>query len=406
MRVLTREGEAARLGDAAGRVLSVSRAVAWARCRRAERLQYGAGLVPIAVEGTSDARLRGTCIHAGMAAGIARFPADPDAAEVEAAVRAAAVEEGAGANHPDVGAWTRIALRALRAMRPADWEPVALDGAPLVERRLEVPLLRAGESVPAGAAWLFSLKPDAVLRHRPSGRLWAWDHKTHASLGRSAPWTELHLQALAYWHALDVLGVPLAGFTLYHVLAAETRAPKLRQDGHVENRACVTDWPTALEVIRASADPDPESPRYAALRASIEARVWQDPQEVLSTPEEREIAWEWLCDARDGIAASAREAGRWPVVAAEGLAGQPTGRGWGCPGCDYAALCAEQFRAGDPAAVAATSYRRGGDRYLAELAPGGARADFSPQDLRGARGALHSPAQDLRRVARGAEDPT
>ena len=397
---------AGAVADAAGRVLSVSRAIAWAKCRRSERLRYGAGLVPIAVEGTSDARLRGTCIHAGMAAGIARFPSDLNATEVAAAVRAAAVEEGAGANHPDVDAWVRVALRALRAMRPADWRPYLLGGAPLVEHRIEVPLLRAGEGarrVPAasGHPWLFSFKPDAVLEHLPSGRVWGWDHKTHGSLSRSAPWTELHLQSLTYWRALEGLGVPVAGFVLYHVLAAEPRRPKLRQDGHLEERACVTDWPTACEAIRASADPDPESPRYAGLRASIAARTWQDPQEVLSSADEREIAWDWLCDARDGIEESAPRAAAWPV--APGLAGQPTGRGWGCPGCDYAMLCSEQFRAGDAAAVAAAAYRRGGDRYLAELGGG---ADFSPEGLRTSREGLPSPSQDLRRVRRGVEDPT
>jgi hypothetical protein len=102
-----------------------------------------------------------------------------------------------------------------------------------------------------------------------------------------------------------------------------------------------------------------------------------------------------------GTQASAAEVDRWPLV--EGLGGQPTGRGWACPGCDYAPLCAEQFRAGDPASVAGAAYKRGGDRYLAELAPGGARAEFSPEGLRGSRGGLQSTAQDLRRVARGAE---
>lgn len=397
--MLTRAAE-----DAAGRVLTVSRAVAWARCRRAERLQYGAGLTRIGVEPATDARLRGTCVHAGMAAGIARFPSQPVPGEVRAAIVAAAVAEGAGAVLPEIDAWTRVALRALAAMRPEDWRPARLpDGRALVELRVEVPLRRAGEIAGPGEGWSLSIKPDAVLEHLPSGRLWGWDHKTHASLARSEPWTELHLQALAYWRALGDLGVPLAGFTLYHVLAAEPRAPKLRKDGHLEERACVTDWPTACEAIRASADPDPDSPRYAGLRAACEARRWQDPQPVEATPAERDLAWDWLLDARDGIAASRAEAGRWPLSG--DLGGQPTGRGWACPGCDFAPACAEQFRAGDAAAVLGAGYRRGGDRYLAELAPGGARADFSLEGLRGSRGGLQSPAQDLRRVARGAEVP-
>lgn len=388
--------------DAAGRVLSVSRAVAWARCRRAERLQYGAGLTRIGVEAAADARLRGTCVHAGMAAGIARFPSRPDPDEVRAAVVAAAVAEGAGAVLPEIDGWSRVALRALAAMRPEDWRPATLpDGRPLVELRLEVPLLRAGEIALPGQGWTLSIKPDAVLDNLRTGRRWGWDHKTHASLSRSEPWTELHLQSLAYWRALESVGVRLDGFVLYHVLAAEPRRPKIRQDGHLEERPCVTDWPTACAAIRDSADPDPDSPRYDALRASCAARRWQDPQEVLCSEAERDLAWDWLLDARDGVAASAAEADRWPLV--EGLGGQPTGRGWACPGCDYAPLCAEQFRAGDPASVAGAAYKRGGDRYLAELAPGGARAEFSPEGLRGSRGGLQSTAQDLRRVARGAE---
>lgn len=396
----------------------MSRITGRGRCERSDRLRHDDELVRVAVESEAEPLVRGGAIHAGLAAAVCQFPTEPDAPAVRLAVADEAIARGLSATDPRIETWTRISLRAARALDPAAWEPVRLvagpdglgrgdtaeptenltaglvcseersaddlpaaagagtidyagGGDPLVEIRLTVPLPDAwlgGGGV--GNGWIFSFKPDAVLRNRASGLIWLLDHKTKSSFSRIDPWTELHLQSLLYVRALREYGVHVAGAVLYQVLADEPTVPALRADGHLAERSWKTDWPTACEVIRRSADPNPDSPRYAALRATIAERRWQFPQEVLFDEAEIESAWSHLLEFRDDLV----RADAWAVDDARRLhmpvwrATRASGRGVACDRCDYAAWCAEEFVGRDPEALIGDSYRRGGDKYLAEVA--------------------------------------
>lgn len=421
------------------KVLTVSRLLGRAACARADHLRHEDELALVAGGGT-EAMVRGSVIHAGLAAACAAFPAEPDPARVAAACSASAVENDLGARDARLPGWTRVALRAARALDPGAWEPVSLDvasggsgrvdgagagsdavaGLPggvddytcstarsahltsasiaqfgemtleatetkalavtLVEARVGVALPdgdpRAGD---AGRGWVFSFKPDAVLRHRATGRIWLVDHKTKPSLSRVEPWAELHLQALLYVRALRALGVPVHGAVLYAVLADEPTVPKLRNDGHLADRSWATDWPTALEVIRGSADPDPDSPRYDELRRRCAERQWQLPQEVLFDDAELESAWSYLIACRDDLvrdhvrATSISLDAHLPVWRAV----HPTGRGAACERCDFREWCTEDFGGRDPEPLVGGAYRRGAGRYLAEVALTRARDDLT-----------------------------
>lgn len=393
------------------KILSVSRLRARGTCARADHLRHDAGLVRADVVVAAEPLVRGSVIHAGLAAACAGFPSAPDADAVAAACVAEAVAQDLGATDPRLRVWTQVALRAARAVDHASWRPASLPTSPqggrqvngpgdaagdppdatagLVERRLGVALPDGDPSLGELArGWLFSFKPDAVLVHLRSGLLWLWDHKTKSEIGRVEPWTDLHLQALLYKRALREVGVEIAGAVLYTILADEPSVPKLRNDGHLREVMWATDWPTALRVIEGSADPDPDSPRYARLRASIAERRWQLPQEVLFTDEEVERAWDHLLAARDDLAAArARDVKkaldlRLPVWRAV----HPSGRGHACGSCDYREWCAEDFAGRDPEALVGSTYRRGGDKYLAEVALTSSRGDTCyerPQELDG-----------------------
>lgn len=397
------------------KILTVSRLLAIGKCQRADYLRTADELARVAVESEAEPLVRGSVIHAGLEAVVRRFPAAPDAGDVISACGREAVARGLAASDARINVWARVALRAARAIDWSEWEPVTLGaavpppgfsvvipaglsgsvrgegttpGPDLATGRVEIPgecvntgdvlvESRLGVALPDGPAtwgdlasgWVFSFKPDAVLRHRATGRVWLWDHKTKASISRVDPWTDLHLQTLLYVRALRTLGVAVDGAVLYTILADEPTVPKLRKDGHLAERNWATDWPTACDVISRSADPDPESLRYAALRASVAERKWQDSQEVLFDDAELESAWSHLLACRDELVLS--------HLRARGLAAyahapvwrttHPSGRGVACATCDYNSWCAEDFAGRDAEALVGDVYRRGASKYLVEV---------------------------------------
>ena len=72
------------------KVLTVSRLLGRAACARADHLRHEDELALVAGGGT-EAMVRGSVIHAGLAAASAAFPAEPDPARVAAACSASAV---------------------------------------------------------------------------------------------------------------------------------------------------------------------------------------------------------------------------------------------------------------------------------------------------------------------------
>lgn len=400
------------------KILSVSRLRARGTCARADHLRHDVELVRADVTVAAEPLVRGSVIHGGLAAACAGFPAAPDADAVASACVAEGVAQDLGATDPRLQTWTRVALRAARAVDHKSWRPATLPSSPQDGRRVDDPCdgaaaevdaatglegggavlveTRLGVRLPDGdpslgelaRGWLFSFKPDAVLVHLASGLLWLWDHKTKSEIGRVEPWTELHLQALLYVRGLRELGVDVAGAVLYTILADEPSVPTLCNDGRMKKIMWATDWPTALRAIEQSSNPDPDSPEYARLRASIAERRWQLPQEVLFSDDELEVAWEHLLAARDDLVASrARDVKkaldlRLPVWRAV----HPSGRGHACGSCDYREWCAEDSAGRDPEMLIGSLYRRGTDKYLAEVALTSSRGDTrytSPGELNG-----------------------
>lgn len=405
------------------RVLTTSRILARARCARADWLRTEDELRPVAVDVEPEPLVRGTVIHAGLAHAFERLPAEPDADAMRFACAQSAVAAGLGAGDARIDGWARVAVRAARALDWPSWEPVRLvvtsgeaagrvgappfadavagrigahegldnleagpgrsdggpegDGVPLVEHRLVVALPDGPpEFGDLSRGWVYSFKPDAVVRHRATRTVWLWDHKTKSkgTFARVEPWTELHLQTLLYVYALRTLGVRVDAAVLYAVLADEPTVPRLRKDGHLGETSWCTDWPTALEVIARSADPDPESPRYDALRRACAERDWQIPQEVRFTDAELDSAWSHLLASRDELVAQAWATQRrvgdsitWGRRLPTWQATHPSGRGAACGQCEYFAWCREEFEGRDAEALVGSTYRRGGDAYLAEV---------------------------------------
>lgn len=410
------------------KTLTASRLVSVARCGRADHLRTTEELRPVAVDTEPEHLSRGSVVHAGLAAACREFPARPDADRIHEACRAEAVALGLGARDARVSAWVRVAVRAAMAVDWAAWEPVCLPvgfsgegrglgitrpdgdaasrigndaaesaigsthvdvwdgeaGPVLVEHRIAVALPDGpGDLGEVGRGWSFSFKPDAVLRHRGTGTVWLWDHKTKGkgTFARVEPWTELHMQTLLYVRALRDLGVWVEGAVLYAVLAEEPTIPTLRKDGHLAERGWATDWPTAVDVILGSADPDPDSPRYDALRRACAEREWQMPQEVRFTATEVEGAWSHLLDARDELARARVRAAKKSLDTRRPLwwAVHPSGRGSACGSCEMLAWCREDFEGRDPENLVGSAYVRGASKYLAEVALTRPREDISYQ---------------------------
>ena len=394
------------------KVLTVSRLLAIGKCQRGDYLRTADLLAVVAVETEAEPLVRGSVIHAGLEVAVRDFPAPVTPLALARACAREAVARGLAATDARIAAWTRIALRAARAIDWAEWEPVTLPSPPgfpvglvagfsravrgdptspdddAATGRLGAPGVsgdsgdvlvesRLGVALPDGPAtwgdvgrgWVFSFKPDAVLRHIRTGRVWLWDHKTKGSIARVDPWTDLHMQTLLYVGALRRLGVVVDGAVLYTILADEPTVPTLRKDGHLKETAWATDWPTACEAIARSADPDPESPRYDKLRHACSARVWQLSQEVLFDDAELESAWDHLLACRDELvlahlrAAELAAYRHGPVWRAT----HPSGRGVACATCDYREWCAEDFAGRDAEALIGDKFRRGASKYLVEV---------------------------------------
>ena len=124
-------------------------------------------------------------------------------------------------------------VRMFEASLPlSDWETVELDGVPLIEFPVEVPL-EDGDSYIGYIDW--------VARHKPSGQVWLWDFKFRKSL--QADWVEeIDLQKPVYMkHVID-LGIDPIGTICGQIKSTAPKKPAMTKKGTLSKAKVTTTW--------------------------------------------------------------------------------------------------------------------------------------------------------------------
>lgn len=111
-----------------------------------------------------------------------------------------------------------VAKSALDWLPVSDWEPYILNGTPMVEAKLELPL----------PGWKgFVGYADLVARFKPTGAVYVLDYKFRASFERE-DLDRYNSQFALYSKALGEIGVPIVGSILFEIKPTPpARAPRL-----------------------------------------------------------------------------------------------------------------------------------------------------------------------------------
>lgn len=111
-----------------------------------------------------------------------------------------------------------VAKSALEWLPVNEWEPYSLNGKPMVEAKLELPL-------PSWAGFLGYA--DLVARYKPTGAVYVVDYKFRASFERE-DMDKYNSQFALYQKALAALGVPVVGSVLFEIKPTPpARAPRI-----------------------------------------------------------------------------------------------------------------------------------------------------------------------------------
>jgi len=208
--------------------VSNSRAYVYQKCRMAYSLKYKLRVKPLAKDmhfESWERMFRGTVIHAGMeAALLGKNSAEYIRDEINA-------EAAKGLSAQQTQALAEIQESSLTVVENlcdwlpvTDFEPFLHEGKPVVELQLTAPL----QGWPGG----FNGFVDALVRHKPTGRIVCIDWKTKATFGSEGD--ELYqVQLPLYLYALRNMGIAHVNqFALIEIKSTPPkRAPrKVRED--------------------------------------------------------------------------------------------------------------------------------------------------------------------------------
>lgn len=203
---------------------SFSQINTWSKCNYQWHLKYVEGLMPPPTPAMSYGKLghkmienilRGEDIHHEIVIGEGEF----DTGEIDEVQQL--IE--------DVTASVRMFESSLPL---SDWETVELDGVPLIEFPVEVPL-DDGDSYIGYIDW--------VARHKPSGQVWLWDFKFRKSL--QVDWVEeMDLQKPVYMKHVTDLGIDPIGTICGQIKSTAPKKPAMTKKGTLSKAKITTTW--------------------------------------------------------------------------------------------------------------------------------------------------------------------
>ncbi len=140
-----------------------------------------------------------------------------------------------------------IAWRTIEGFELDRWEILSLNGLPLIEQKLSVPLF-------PGLDWYGT--SDFVGKDRTRiGGIWPLDWKIRQGL-QQIEHEEVDLQLPTYQHLLHGNGILTAGSIKYQVLAVAPSEPSLNQNGSMSRAKIRTTWEVYKKaLLRAGLDP-------------------------------------------------------------------------------------------------------------------------------------------------------
>lgn len=230
-----------------------------------------------------------------------------------------------------------IALRAYAALPPEDWELYEHEGVPQVEVSLRVTYKDVD----------FAGTPDAILRHKPTGALWLFDHKFRSVF--RPPWSEdLNLQMAFYQGLALEAGIEVVGTRQYQIKPALPKRPELTTKGTMSVADIATDWETyAAACVEAGLNPDDYKER---MLPKLNHKVWFDHTSTRALRSSEEVLRHWdetIVPAAQAILARTRPLRCFNFFT--------------CSACSYRELCIEDTKQGDVEFLMQTLYKLKGE---------------------------------------------
>lgn len=207
--------------------ISYSAISSWLKCPQSFKYNYIEALEPVAFQ---EHLAIGIFVHAGIEALFKNV--DPVAAIERVAERSRAKNPH---NHKEIEGFVASAIKKtemLRTWLPVDeWEPVTLDGSPMIEHRFELNI----------DGFDFVGQFDLVAKHLPTGRIFLFDHKTRSTL--KADEQELsNLQLVLYQKALLELGIDVVGSIILQIKSDQFATPQILKNGTMSKAKINTTW--------------------------------------------------------------------------------------------------------------------------------------------------------------------
>lgn len=313
------------------KALSYSQMSRFAQCRKSWEWEYKLRYSP-----KTDRRplYMGTILHAGMAGywkARALGVSQPRLSGVEAMkeeiakqiprleddLRVSEVEEDL------LDEAVEVYYRTLDEFQSELWEPLVIDGLPLVEIRFAIPAVRG---IPIQGFI------DLVAEDTRDGSVWQIDWKFVSSLG-GAEDEMFNMQNIMYQWALQKIGVEVNGSLTFKSYSKPSREPKILKSGEVSRAYIRCTWDRYAEFVK-EAGGDPEEyreemePKLSQAEWSLEIREYFSPETV------REI---WDQEIRGMAHEILKIQTRYPRTISKMV----------CPGCPYREPCMGQIRGYD-----------------------------------------------------------
>lgn len=306
--------------DFTGRNLSYSQIVEWMNCPHKHNLSYIQGYRP---KSDGIPLMFGSFFHEGIAA-------DIRGEGVRKSVEDAATKASEKLSSPLlIGVLEDTAEQAIEVVYRASewmaihsaWETVSLNGEPLIEVKMDVPIEGWQNYVGIG---------DWVARNRYNGKTYLIDWKTRGRLSDPRN-EELNLQLMSYLAMFAQLGLTIDEAAIVQVLSKLPVRPKLNKDGTMSRAKIATDWMTYEEaLIENGLDPDD----YFTMREKLDAQFFEFV-ELYFSPQEIKSAWDTIIypSSQAIIQDETRMRHMSP---------------WNCRNCAFKQPCLEDLRGYDP----------------------------------------------------------
>lgn len=209
-----------------------------------------------------------------------------------------------------------LVYRTLQDLDPDRYVVVCLDGEPLIEYDIVVPI--------DGTQFVFAGKADVVLRDKLTGMVEVIDWKVRRSLAALES-EQLNAQIGLYQHALRLLGVEAHMGTVYQIKNHLPKQPKLNKDDTMSRANISSDWPTYRDaLVAAGLDPND----YLDMRDKLADKEFFRPLRVVRTEDTTAALWQNLVAYAEII---------------EGADEFPRSYGYPCKSCVFAAWCSAEL---------------------------------------------------------------